>query len=286
MAESSQKTILITGASSGIGKAAAIAMAKLDFNVIILCIDQESGEKARRQIIRSSGNENIELEICDLSSIQAVKTWCKAWLAKNKPLHVLFNNAGVAIGKRTESVDGLEMMFATNYLGPFILTNLLLERLIENAPSRIVNNTSEGYKFLKELDFDNLQATKDFSIYRTYIRSKLAIIYFTQSLAKRLDNTQVTVNCFHPGSIRTRLGANGGFLFRVYRFFLMLFFISPKRGAKTGVYLSTSNEVNQISGKYFYRCKPKPLKEFAQDEEAAEKLWAISKELSFNDDIK
>ena len=274
------KTILITGANSGIGKAAAIELAKQGAHIIMLCRDKARGEKAHQEISESSKSQLIELEICDLSSLDDIRRWAASWLSKKQPLHILFNNAGIVVDRRLESIDGFEMMFATNHLGPFLLTHLLMDRLIESQASTIINTSSEAYKLGGALNFDDLQTTKDFAVFPVYGRSKLANIYFTQELAKRLARTNIKVNCFHPGAVRTELGDTNNLLLKALKHIVRLFFRSPAKGAETAIYLCSDQSAQSFNGEYFYNCQVKPLTEIGENEADAKRLWEISAQLT------
>jgi len=199
------KVCLITGANSGIGKATALGLAKLDATVVIVSRDKDKGEAALLEIRTRSGNKNVDAMVADLSSQDSVRELAHDFKARYKKLHVLINNAGVFLPKRVPTVDGLEATFATNHLGHFLLTNLLLDVLKASAPSRIINITSSAHRGT-EMDFEDLQGEKKYSGFHAYSQSKLANVLFTYQLAKLLEGTGVTVNCLHPGVVRTGFG--------------------------------------------------------------------------------
>jgi NAD(P)-dependent dehydrogenase (short-subunit alcohol dehydrogenase family) len=274
------KICMITGASSGIGKATALGLASLGATVVLVCRDNERGEKARREISQRSSNPSISLIVADLASQKSIHQLAKEFTATHPRLHVLINNAGVLLTKRTFTEDNLETTFAVNHLAPFLLTNLLLDTLKAGAPSRIVNVSSEAHQGAK-INFDDLQGEKHFSGYNAYSQSKLANILFTHELSKRLDGTGITANCLHPGVIRTSLGRNqNNILFRAGYVLVSLFFASPTKGSETVVYLASSPNVEGVSGKYFVKKKEKKSSAESYDEAAALRLWQMSAQLT------
>ena len=270
------KICVITGANSGIGKATALGLAKLGANVVMVCRNQTRGEEARKEIIDKTSNKNIDLLIADLSSQQAIRQLVADFKKKYRQLHVLINDAGVVLRKRTLTTDGIETNFAVNYLAPFLLTNLLLDVLKKSAPARIINVTS-GYYKRATINFDDLQSEKDYSAFGTYAKSKLALVLFTRELSRRLKGTNVTVNVLHPGVIKSNLGRD---MSAFSRLFTKIFFKSPKKGAETPIYLASSPEVEGISGKFFMNKKEAEFTEASGNEEIARKLWDISAKLT------
>jgi NAD(P)-dependent dehydrogenase (short-subunit alcohol dehydrogenase family) len=196
---------------------------------------------------------------------------------------VLVNNAAVFHLSRETTADGYEMTFAVNHLAYFLLTRLLLDRLVESRPARIVNVASNGHKFGR-LDFDDLQSERSYSFTRVYGTSKLANVLFTYELARRLEGTGVTANCLHPGAVSTRLGINDGWLGRIVVPLLRPFFLSPEAGARTSIYLASSDEVENVSGRYFAKCRPEASSPDSYDEALARRLWEKSNELVRLDD--
>jgi NAD(P)-dependent dehydrogenase (short-subunit alcohol dehydrogenase family) len=220
--------------------------------------------------------------VFDLADLKSVRRGAEEILEQAPRLDVVVNNAGLVLSERTETVDGLEATFATNHLGPFLLTNLLLDRVTASAPARIVNVSSTAHGAARKgIPFDDLQSRRRYRTMRVYGQSKLANILFTQELARRLEGTGVTANSLHPGTVRTGYGADGdakGFL----AFGIKIsapFFLSPAQGARTSIYLASSPEVDGVSGKYFVKCKEKEPKRQARDPEAAQRLWQVSEEL-------
>ncbi|MFP6640102.1 MAG: SDR family NAD(P)-dependent oxidoreductase, partial [Myxococcota bacterium] len=209
-----------------------------------------------------------------------IRRAAKEFLALDRPLHVLWNNAGVINLNRQTTVDGLEMTFAVNHIGPFLLTSLLLGRLRESGAARVVATASGAYRFGGALDFDDLQAESGYKSFRVYGRSKLANILFTEELARREAKHGITANSFHPGFVASDLGKNNGRLARILMTLGAPLARSPVRGAQTGLYLCTSPEAGQLSGLYFGNGKPHSIGSGSQRPGDAEKLWQVSLELT------
>jgi NAD(P)-dependent dehydrogenase (short-subunit alcohol dehydrogenase family) len=281
LADLTGRTCLVTGASSGIGKAAARELARLGADLVLVCRDRGRGEAALTEIRKAAGNERSELLLADLSSQAQIRQLAKDYLASGRPLHVLLNNAGVIMQQRSETVDGIEATFAVNHLGYFLLTNLLLERLKQSAPARIVNVASDAHAYSGgAMPFDDLEGRKRYGPMRNYGISKLANILFTRELARRLEGTGVTANSLHPGFVASGFARNNG---RVASFLMSLaspFARSPEKGAETAVYLCASREVEDVSGGYFYDCKPKWPKSYAQSDADAKRLWEVSEAMT------
>ncbi len=272
----SGKICLITGANSGIGLAASHALAKMGTVIVLVCRDRQRGENARSEVIQASGSKNVELMLCDLSSQQQIRALTSAFKNRYDRLHVLINNAGLVLKTRQLTEDGLEMQFAVNHLAPFLLTNLLLDELKAGAPSRIINVSSGMYK-TASLDFDNLQGEKTYKAMKTYAMTKLLNIYFTYELARRLKGTGITVNCLGPGFTATGLGRD----FSPFsRFVMKTFAHKVERGAETVIYLASSPDVENITGKYFERMRELETTPATHDRETAGRLWSISERLA------
>ena len=273
------KVCLITGANSGIGKATALGLAKLDATVVMVSRDKDKGEAALYEIRTLSGNKNTDAMVADVSSQDSVRELAHDFMARYKKLHVLINNAGVFLPRRVSTVDGLEATFATNHLGHFLLTNLLLDELKASAPARIINITSSAH-YGTEINFEDLQGEKKYSGYRAYSQSKLANVMFTYQLAKQLEGTGVTVNVLHPGVVRTGFGKDQmglmGVLVRIGSPFMM----SAEKSAKAVIYLATSPELEGVSGKFFSKGKEGKSSEQSYDMASAERLWKVSAELA------
>lgn len=282
MADMSGKTVVVTGANSGIGKETAVELAKMGATVVVTARDSGRGEASLSEIRSRSGNEAVDLAVFDLGDLASVRSGASEILAKCDRIDVLVNNAGVVLSDRHESADGFEATFAVNHLGPFLLTELLLDRIKESAPARIVNVASTAHKGARGgLDFDDLQSTRGYSGMRVYSESKLANIYFTTELARRLAGSGVTVNCLHPGTVATGYGRDGDTR-GILSFGLKLikpFILTPSKGARTSVYLASSPDVANVSGKYFIKCRPATPSKAARDADAAKRLWQVSEEL-------
>jgi len=282
IADTTGKTVVITGANSGIGKATALALARSGAKVVITARDPSKGEAALSTLRSVSRNAQGELVLFDLGDLDEVRSGASQILALCDRIDVLVNNAGVVLSQRRETVDGFEATFAINHLGPFLLTQLLTERLQESAPARIVNVASTAHKEARHgLDFDDLQSTKHYRGLEVYAHSKLANIYFTTELARRLHGSGVTANCLHPGTVATGYGRDGD-TSGVLAFGLKVaapFFLTPEKGAHTSIYLASSPEIEGVTGKYFVKCKPRQPSKAGQNAAAARRLWEISEEL-------
>ena len=271
------KICIITGANSGIGKATAIGLAKMNATIVMMCRSKERGEEAQKEIIELTGNKKVDLLLCDLSSQESIRKFVSEFKSKYQKLHILINNAGVMLSKREISVDGFEMNFAVNHLAPFLLTNLLLDALKKSAPSRIINVSSAAHRMAK-MDFDDLQSEKrKYRLFKIYGISKLALMLFSYELNRRLEGTSVTVNTVHPGVVNTNLGQDQS---SFSKGFAKLFFKKPEKGAETSIYLASSQEVEGITGKYFAKKQQKQSSEESYNEDYAKRLWDLSKEMT------
>ncbi len=273
------KTILITGANSGIGKATATALANLGYRVIFVARNLQKAEATKKEISNASGNTSVDFIIADLMSLSQIRKCAETFNQKYNSLDVLINNAGVCLPERRITEDGFEEMFQINHLSHFLLTNLLLDVLKKSDEPRIINVSSGGYNSGK-FDPENLQSEKKFSTFGTYCNTKLLNILFTFELADRLKGTGITVNTLHPGVVNTNFaGEFKGILGMLNRMFKP-FLISPEKGAATSVYLASSKEVKNISGEYFEKCKiVKPSNNFINAENQ-KILWEKSLELT------
>lgn len=273
------KVCLVTGTNSGIGKETALGLAKLGATIVMVCRDRAKGEATKKEIAAQSGNPSVDLLVCDLSSQQAIRQLATEFKSKYSRLDVLINNAGFYLSNRATTVDGLEAQFAVNHLAYFLLTNLLLDVLKASAPSRVVNVASSAHA--DSLDFANLQSEKGYDGMQAYSRSKLANILFTYELARRLADSGVTVNCLHPGVIRSGLQRDMGLQFQI----MSRSFGSPEKGAETSIYLASSPNVAGVSGKYFSDKRETRSSAITYDESVARKLWQVSAELTGLDSI-
>ena len=273
------KTIIVTGATSGIGLVTAKELAGLGARVVLVVRNVPKGEEVA-QAIRAAGKGSAEVVACDLASLASVRKAAAEILVRCAHIDVLVNNAGAVYQQKGHSSEGLELTFAANHLGPFLLTNLLLERIKATPGARIVNVASTAHQAARRgISFADLKAEKSYSPMGRYAESKLANILFTRSLSKRLEGTGVTANCLHPGVIFSGFGLNQpgiiNFFYRLARFFML----TPAQGARTSIYLASSPEVAGVSGQYFSKCKPARTTRSAQDMVLAERLWQVSAEL-------
>ncbi len=273
------RVCLVTSASSGIGEETALALARTGARVALLCRDRGRGEAAQRRIRSETGNARVDLVRIDLASLASVRKAAEEIRAAYPMIHLLVNNAGVVSLKRTTSVDGYEQVFAVNHLAPFLLTNLLLERLRQAGSARIVTVSSGAHRFA-ELDFDDLQSEKRYGWMRVYGASKLANILFTRELARGLEGSGVTANCLHPGAVATRLGHDNGRFARTLTSLLRPFFLTPAQGARTSIYVCTAPELADVNGRYFEKCRPATPSRAARDDDDARRLWQISATLT------
>ena len=264
------KIVLITGATSGLGKETARALARLGATIVMTTRDTQKGEQIKQELIASTQNKNIDVMLCDLSSFVSIRKFCAEFLQKYNALHILINNAGIWDFKRRASKDGIEETFAVNYLAPFLMTNLLLERLKESAPSRIVNVASGLHS--GNIQFDDLELKKSFSGLKAYNHSKLAVILFTRLLAQKLEGTGVIVNCANPGMTRTNLGHDAGVASRLV---FKIMGKPPVKGAETAVYLASDPNLT-ISGEYFEKKQVERINPESYDMDVANKLWDVS----------
>ena len=270
-------TSVVTGANSGIGFVVSTGLARLGSEVVMVCRDRAKGEAALAEIKRSTESGSVELLLADLASLQSVRELASEVLTAHERVQVLVNNAGVIIGRRTVTPDGLESTFVVNYLSHFLLTQLLLDRLRRSSPARIVNVSSSAH-YRGKMDFQDLQEERGYGASKAYSQSKLAQVLFTHELAKRLEGTGVTVNAVHPGAVRTHWGDEGGALGIVIRI-ARPFLLSPEEGGKTPMYVATSQEVEGVSGRYFSKMKVVESSKESYDEAEMRKLWDVSMKL-------
>ncbi|KAA0716709.1 Retinol dehydrogenase 11 [Triplophysa tibetana] len=270
------KTVLITGGNSGIGKETAVALAMRGARVIIACRDEEKARKAVREIKSRSHNLNVLYMEVDLANMESIRYFSKSFLQQEKRLDILINNAGMpSVLDWTD--DNFSMCFGVNHLGHFLLTNLLLPRLKESSPSKVITLTCSNYKYQK-LDFQDLNY--NLFPFFTYCRSKLANIYFTQELAHMMEGKGVTAYSVHPGYVQSNWTCHFSVLFRILMQVVMfMFFVSCEAGAQTVVYCAVSDEVLPHNGGYFTDCRPATLRGFARDAGVAKKLWEASERL-------
>ncbi len=271
---------MVTGATAGIGKETAKELARRQATVVLVGRNQAKGEATRAEIIAATGNEDVHLLLADLSSHQDIHNLANEFKARFDRLNVLVNNAGVFLWDREESVDGLEMTFATNHLGYYLTTLLLWEQLMAGGPARVINVSSAAHLSAK-LDFEDLQNKKNFSGFRVYAQSKLANVLFTYELNRRLNGAFVTVNALHPGFIASDFGRNNKGLVGFFMRNISPFFARPiSEGADTPIYLATSDDVAGHSGLYFAKRTEKRSSKESYNLQSAERLWTESERLT------
>ena len=273
-----EKTVLITGANSGIGKETALGLARLGFDVAMACRSREKGEEAMDEIRQKSGSKSLELMSVDLADLASVRKLAGEYISGHRRLDVLVNNAGLILTKRTTTVDGFETTFQVNYLSHFLLTNLLLDELKKDAPSRIVNVSSDAHTS-GHIYFDDLQCANGYSAFKSYGQSKLAQVLFTYELARRLAGTKVDVNCLHPGAVASNWGRHPGSWLSFGLRLASVFEISPAKGAETPIYLASEPKLGGVSGKYFAKKREAKSSPASYDQDAGRRLWNVSCQL-------
>jgi NAD(P)-dependent dehydrogenase (short-subunit alcohol dehydrogenase family) len=273
------KVCLVTGATNGIGLVTARELAKMGAAVVIVGRNPAKTDSTVHEIKSQTGSSAVDSIVADLSSMAEVRRAAEEFKTRYKRLDVLVNNAGAIFTNRRESVDGYEMTFALNHLSYFLLTNLLLDTLKTSAPSRVVNVSSDAHRNAKMV-FDDLHTRQSYEVgLKAYARSKFANILFTYELARRLAGTGVTANVLHPGAVATGFGhSNGGIVSLAFRLFDR-FSITPEKGAETILYLASSPEVEGVTGKFFYKCKPVDSSPASYDEGEARRLWEVSEQM-------
>jgi NAD(P)-dependent dehydrogenase (short-subunit alcohol dehydrogenase family) len=274
------KTCIITGATAGIGLETAARLGALGARLLLVGRSREKGNAALAQLRMEVPGVAAEMYYADLTRSDEIVRLAAALLDDAGRIDVLVNNAGAIFARRETTPDGLERTFALNHMAYFRLTALLRSRLIASAPARIVNVASEAHRGA-QLDFNDLQSSRRYSGWTAYRRSKLANILFTRELARRLQSTAVTINCLHPGFVASAFGNNNRGIWRLgIKVAKSLGAISVDRGAETPVYLSSSPNVDRISGKYFDNCHERTPDEAAENDKAAARLWQESEKLA------
>jgi retinol dehydrogenase 14 len=281
MNEMKGKICIITGSNSGIGKETAISLAEMSASVVMVVRDQERGEKARREIVKQTGNNSVDLMICDLSSMDSIRRFAMEFKRKYDRLDVLVNNAGAIFNKRELTSEGFEQTLAVNYLGPFLLTHELLDLLKSSAPSRIIN-VSSGLAKNGKVDLEDLQSEKNYAGTKAYARvrapvyanTKLMLMMFTYELSRRLKGSGVTANVLMPGFVATNLGKNSGSLSSSLMFKMVRpMQVSAKKGAETSVYLASSDDIRDVTGKCLVKKKEVMTCPASYDEGLQKRLW-------------
>ncbi len=268
------KVCIVTGANSGLGLATATALASREQHVVMVCRDPSRGEAARDRVTSSIGTRSVELALADLSSPASVRGFAAEFAKTHGQLDVLINNAAIFTRARTVTSDGLEVMFATNHLGPFLLTNLLLGLLKSSAPSRVINVTAPS---TSKLDFDDLQGKRNFRALTAFGRSKMCNLLFTYELARRLEGTGVTVNAFHPGLVRTKLMNEAPALLHVP---IGLLSHPPEKAATALAHLALADEKEGVSDRFFKGTKETRSSPYSRDPAVQARLWTSSERLA------
>lgn len=263
------KTCVITGANSGIGLETARGLARLGARVVLVCRDRRKGEAARQELLAATGNGQISLLVADLASLDAVRQLARDIEASCPRLDVLIHNAGLMAKQRQVSADGFEIQLAVHHLAPFLLTELLLDRLRHSAPARVILVSSMLHKFAR-IDFGDLQCQKKYGTLRAYGQSKLAMLHYTYELAERLRGSGVTVNALHPGAVATNIGMPE---------WLAPFIATPEKGARTSIYLASAPELEKVTGKYFVNCKEAKSSRRSHDRAIGKRLLAVTEKL-------
>ncbi|XP_013388717.1 retinol dehydrogenase 12 [Lingula anatina] len=275
------KVVIVTGANSGIGKETAIDLARRGAKVYLACRDEEKGKTAEASVRKLSKNENVFFMKLDLASFKSVRDFAAAFKKKEDQLHILVNNGGIMLWPKSKSEDGFELHMATNYLGTFLLTHLLLDLLKSSAPSRIVCVSATAYQLgTMRLNDINLEE-EEYTPGKAYSHSKLALMLFARKLSKELEGTGVTVNTLHPGVVKTQAHRHMPFRsnFFVALCFAPFVFVLMKPavdGAQTVIHLAVAEELEKVSGKYFVDCEVKDEDPVAKDDETADRLWALT----------
>lgn len=269
------RTCVVTGANSGIGKSLATSFAKAGAHVVMVCRDPRRGQEARQEVLRTAGrSEGVELELCDVGSLASVRAFADRWNATKRPIHVLMNNAGIYLPRRTSSPDGFESMFAINHVGPHVMTNLLLDRL---AGARVITTSSVAHTWGR-VDVETIADPRLYVAFSVYGNSKLCNVLFTRELARRhgrggVDDRGIVASCFHPGSVGTGFAQDEagplGLGMRIAKFAML----TPDEGADTGLYLATSDDANDAKGEYYVKRKVAWTAPQGRDDGRAEALW-------------
>lgn len=273
------KTVLITGGTNGIGMATANQLSCIGYMVTIVGRTQEKCKKVAESIQENSGNLVRWID-SDLSTLDGIRRTASVFKQNNADLHVLLNNAGAIFSERLMTIDGYEKTFALNHLNYFYLTHLLMDLIQESQPARIINVSSMAHVSVKRIDLNNLQGEKYYSGWEAYSKSKLFNLLFTYELSKQLSDKKISVNALHPGYVGTNFGMNNGLIFKVFTSLgAKLLARKPVHGAQTCIYLSTSKNVEGISGKYFFDCREIRSSKFSYDEKIRTKIWQLSTEI-------
>ncbi|GFT80955.1 hypothetical protein NPIL_131181 [Nephila pilipes] len=276
------KTVIITGANTGIGKETARDLAARGAKIIIACRDTVKGGNAAEEIRQELPEANIIVKQLDLASFSSIRGFAKEVLSSEPQINILINNAGVAVCPKSTTVDGFEMQFGVNHLGHFLLTNLLLDKIKTSAPARIVNVAS-GAHLIGSINFSDINMDREYNALDAYCNSKLANVLFTRELANKLQGTNVTTYSLHPGAVHTELDRNMSKVNRIIAFFFhfasKLTFKSARKGAQTTIYCAVEESLAKESGLYYTGCRQIETSKRAEDDALAKKLWEFSEDL-------
>jgi NAD(P)-dependent dehydrogenase (short-subunit alcohol dehydrogenase family) len=273
------KVVLITGATSGIGKETALGLAKRGATVVLVGRSREKLDKVASSIMSATGSRTIDTMICDLTSMENVRKLASGFKQKYQRLDVLINNAGEIVNERRVTVDGFEYTLALDHLSHFLLTMLLLDLIKASAPARIINVSSSAH-MLGRINFEDLMGEKKYKPMKAYGQAKLANLLFTYELARRLAVTGVTANAVHPSAVRTNFGKGMKGRWRIFLWLGSLLLIDAEKGAETSIFVASSPEVEGITGKYFVKKKERKSSKRSLDQTAARRLWEVSSKLT------
>lgn len=276
-----EKICLITGANSGIGKASAAGLAKLGATVILVSRNHTRGERTLSELSKKTGSTKLQLMVADLSSISSIVSLVSDVKRRFERIDVLINNAGALFSRRHETVDGIEATFAVNYLSRFLLTNLLIDRLLQSKQGRVINVSDDQHR-RGGINFDDINLTKNYSLMKAVRQAALADILFVYKMSSELSDTGVTINAVHPGLVSTNIIYNdpdSSLPLRAVYKLLTPFLSSPEKGAETVLYLASSPEVNRVSGKYFIAKKCVRSSVLSYEQETADRLWRVSEQM-------
>lgn len=269
------KTVLITGANTGIGKETALDLAKRGARIIMACRDMEKAEAAMKEIIEGSGNENVVCKKLDLSDSKSIREFAEA-INKDEPkLNILINNAGVMVCPYGKTADGFEMQIGVNHMGHFLLTYLLIDLIKKSTPARIINVSSMAHTW-GSINLEDINSEKNYNKRAAYSQSKLANILFTRLLAKRLEGTGVTVYSLHPGVVQTELWRHVNGFQQFVMNMISPFTKNSVQGAQTTIYCAVEPTLETESGGYYSDCAPASCSAAATDDDMAQKLWELS----------
>ncbi|HEU4885664.1 MAG TPA: SDR family oxidoreductase [Longimicrobium sp.] len=269
------RVCVVTGATAGIGQAAAMELARRGATVVLVARNAERAERTRAEVVRAAGHDRVSVVLADLSVQAQVRAAAAQILERWPAVHVLLNNAGLYTRRREESADGIEMQLAVNHLAPFLLTNLLLDRLRASGPARVVCTSSGGHHFAKPR-WDDLEMRTGYNGLRQYCNTKLYNVLFARELARRVPPLALTANALHPGVVATEILLGAWAPLRLFKRFMR----TPEQGARTAVYLASSPDVAAVTGDYFQDERPAAASPAALDDDAARRLWELSARLT------